>query len=200
MLIDSKVEKLLQDTILPDLKSGRGDFDLKHTLAVVYWMKKLIENCGIGSIDSQVLITAAYAHDWGYVGLFDTVDSNNLDEIMKMKPLHMIKGAEKISHLLSTRLSDFYTTEQIQHIAHLVEVHDRVEALETDEELLLMEADTLGMIDTDVVVPTFSKADHKKHLNNELLGRRIPHFRHEYAKQQADTCLKKLIEFYKDKD
>lgn len=193
------IEQTLQANIFPDLKNSRKDFDLQHTKAVVYWMKKLISNINIPTLDPQVLITAAYAHDWGYFGLFEGIDSNNLDEIMKKKPLHMQRGSEKINHLIKTKLSKYFNPKQTRQVTHLVKVHDLVEDLKSDEELILMEADTLGMIDTDVITPSFDKKNLQKHIKNELLGRRIPLFFHPYAKQQAEICLKKIIKFHKNK-
>lgn len=188
-LIDPQIEQVLQETIFPDLLKGRKDFDLPHTKAVVYWMKHLLSTIPNTQIDSQVLITAAYAHDWGYIGLFDGIDSNDPKEIAKKKPLHMERGAEFITNLIETKLSQFFTEEQKKQVAHLVFMHDRVEKLATEEELLIMEADTLGMLDAERAAPTFSKEDNDLFVEKEVKNRRIPKFFHSEAVSVAQKLI-----------
>ncbi|MEP7166672.1 MAG: HD domain-containing protein [Candidatus Woesebacteria bacterium] len=194
--INPNIEKVLENTILPDLLRGRKDFDLPHTKAVVFWMKKLLLNVQNPSLDSQVLITAAYAHDWGYIGLFDGVDSTDIEVIHKMKPLHMERGSEKIRSLIGKKLSTYFSKEQQELVSHLVLVHDRIEDLRGDAEIVLMEADTLGMLDTDLVKPTFSKADNDVFIARELNGRRLPVFKHQFAKETAKVLAQKRLSFY----
>ncbi|NCO12285.1 MAG: hypothetical protein COZ34_04455 [Candidatus Pacebacteria bacterium CG_4_10_14_3_um_filter_34_15] len=85
MMIKSQIERVLKQIILKDLSKGRKNFDKPHTEAIVYWMKhllKMLEEKKVPKtndqprLDSQVLITAAYAHDWRYVGLFSNSNSN----------------------------------------------------------------------------------------------------------------------------
>ncbi len=196
VFIDPQVEQILQETILPDLRKGRKDFDLPHTKAVVFWMKELLQSLSDQSLDSQVLITAAYAHDWGYIGLFDGVDSTNIEVIHKMKPLHMVRGSQLITQLIDEKLSAYFTTKQKEHVAHLVRMHDRVEELKTTDEILLMEADTLGMIDANKVKPTFSKEDNQTFMQRELMGRRLPRFQHDYAKKIAEELADSRERYY----
>jgi len=195
-------EKVLREVILPELKEGRPDFDLAHTEAVVVWMKRLLESLGFGptkgekndsAIDARVMVTAAYAHDWGYVGLFP--DGANYDQVQAMKPKHMEKGAEKIEKLLKEKLSDGYTNNQIDRVAHLVRVHDKLEVVSDEDELLLVEADTLGALDADLVTPTFSKADNQRYVV-ELERKRRPLFIHKAAVKAYDELLIKRINFY----
>lgn len=188
-LIHPQVEEVLQQVIFPELLKGRPDFDLPHTKSVVHWMKWLISEMPSSEQKGQnatVLITAAYAHDWGYIGLFEGVDVANLDLVHKMKPLHMERGAEYITKLIQEKLSEFFSEEEVSRVAHLVRVHDRVEDLHTDDELLLMEADTLGMLDVSMVVPTFSKEDNDLFLSREIHGRRLKHFKHQQALNKAE--------------
>ncbi|MEK7524874.1 MAG: HD domain-containing protein [Patescibacteria group bacterium] len=46
---------------------------------------------------------------------------------------------------------------QVEQIVHLVSVHDNLKELQTLEEFVFMEADTLGAIDLARVVPTFAE-------------------------------------------
>ena len=194
--MDADLEKIVSDRILPDLKKGRVDFDFKHTKAVVFWMKYLLSLFPSQASLKKILITAAYAHDWGYVGLFEGIDSNNLVEIAKQKPLHMQKGAEKIKQFLSQDCSLFFSQEEVEMVSHLVAVHDVVEDLHTEEELFLMEADTLGMLDVKRSPPTFSKKDNEHFIKTQIYGRRIPHFMHDEAKKQALSLAKKRLAYY----
>lgn len=198
-LIDPHIEKVLQDTIFPDLLKGRKDFDLPHTKAVVHWMKELLTSLSNVKLDSQVLITAAYAHDWGYIGLFDGINSNDPKEIAKKKPLHMEKGAEFITNLIETKLSNYFTDEQKKQAAHLVFMHDRVEKLHTEEEKLIMEADTLGMLDSDRAAPTFSKEDNARFIERDVKARRIPKFMHSQAKEIAERLITKREHYFDSK-
>jgi hypothetical protein len=134
-LIDHRIEEVLRNTILPDLRDGRKDFDRQHTEAVVYWMKKLLTHISNPLLDSQVLITAAYAHDWGYAGLFDGINSNDIDEITKRKSLHMEAGARLIEKLIHSKLAAFFTTEQAEQTSELVRIHDQIDLLKTEEEI-----------------------------------------------------------------
>lgn len=205
-LINPRVEKVLRQVILKDLSKGRKDFDRPHTEAVVHWMKYMLENIeSVNSkitgpkpeIDPQVMITAAYAHDWGYIGLFNKTNSNSFEDIKKKKKLHMKRGADMIERLLYQRLSKHFTEAQIIKAVHLVQFHDEMEKLITDEEILLMEADTLGMLDTDKITPTFSKSDNEKFIKTGIKGRRLPRFIHKKAKNIAVDMIKRREEFYR---
>jgi len=196
LLIPSIVENCLQTHIFPDLLMGRKDFDLPHTKAVVYWTKYMLNVLAFDKLDPYILITAAYAHDWGYIGLFDGINSSNPAEINKRKQEHMIKGALKISDLLHTKLPKYFSSIQIERISHLVSVHDKVEQLSQEDEILIMECDTLGMLDTDRVKPTFSKTDNEIFIKEQIYGRRLPHFIHPYAKNIALQLTAKRRSFY----
>jgi hypothetical protein len=196
VLIPTKVEQTLQEVILPDLEKGRKGFDLPHTQAVVSWMKELIQTIPLPKVDSQVMITAAYAHDWGYIGLFDGFDSNDPQIIKERKPLHMQRGAELIRHLLQSRLSSAFTTQQIEKTAQLVRVHDLVEEVKTEEEVLIMEADTLGMLDANRVKPTFTKTANDSFMEKEIYGRRFHYFIHEQARKTGEKLALDRIAFY----
>lgn len=196
-------EEILQQVIFPDLLRGRKDFDLPHTKAVVHWMKRILESMlpgstqesimKVGRLDPKVMITAAYAHDWGYIDLFPA--GSGFNKVHEMKARHMEVGAERIGSLLKSRLSKSYSVEQINRIVHLVLVHDKLQVVEKEDEILLVEADTLGALDTDLVKPTFSKIDNDRYLV-ELKTKRRPLFIHPAAIEAYEVVVKKRIGFY----
>lgn len=188
------IENKIKQIILPYLKNGRSAFDLNHTKAVVYWMKKILKE--YPHLDNNVLIIASYAHDWGYVGLFANTDSSNIKEIYKQKELHMKLGAKKIRELLLREFSLNFSTSQIDKIAHLVSVHDKIEELRTEEEITLMEADTLGMLDISRVKPTFTKEDNDHFISTQIYQRRLPKFVHPDISIIATKLARRRIKFY----
>jgi hypothetical protein len=192
--MDTTYEKLLIKSIIPDLKNGRSDFDLNHTLAVIHWIKYILST-EAKHLDSKVMITAAYAHDWGYFGLFDNTDSNSISDINKQKELHMKNGSKKIRYLLN-QYPSLFSKEQVGQISNLVGIHDSVELLETDEEITLMEADTLGALDIDRVKPTFSKEDNLQYIDEQIYKRRLKKFIHKEVVKIATKLAKKRLDYY----
>lgn len=188
--IPHRVEQVLRQVILKDLANkGRPNWDRPHTEAVVYWMKFLLEKLNSPTLNSKVLITAAYAHDWGYMDLFTKGKSVNIDDVPPMKKLHMKRGAELIERLLYQRLSGFFSEIEIIRVAHLVGVHDAVKELTDEDELLLMETDTLGMLDEERVPPTLSPQERQRFLEKSIYNLRLPRFIHPEAKEVAETLL-----------
>lgn len=197
-MINPKIEKVLQQVIFQDLKKGRKDFDLPHTKAVVHWMKHLLtsdpevtELVATKKINPKVMITAAYAHDWGYIGLFEEVTSNSLQNVLDKKKLHMIRGSAMIERLLYSKLAKEFTTDEILQVSHLVLFHDKLKKLQTQAEFLLMEADTLGMLDLERITPTFSKEDREWFLRTSINELRLPIFKHKYALEIARDMTEK---------
>ncbi len=197
-LIHPKAEQVLRQIILKDLKNkGRSGYDKPHTEAVVFWMKELLGLLNNPGLNSKVLIAAAYAHDWGYAGLFDKSDSRSLSNILDRKKLHMQRGAEKIEQLLFQRLNQYFSDSEKLRIIHLVAVHDKVRDLKDEDELLLMEADTLGMLDVERVPPTFSAEDNKRFMEHSIKTLRLPRFYHQPAKELAEGLIEKRAAFSK---
>jgi len=199
-MLNSKIEKKITEEIISDLEKGRKNFDKPHTLAVVYWMKYLLRKINKKTLDPKILVISAYAHDWGYVGLFSKKNSDSLENITDMKLLHMEIGAKKIERLLRGSFISFFNDQQIRRIAHLVRVHDKIEELRDEDEILLMEADTLGSLDTDRVRPTFNKKDNNDFFKNEILNRRFKYFRHQEALKIGRILLKKRESFYENEN
>jgi HD superfamily phosphodiesterase len=180
----------LEKVIFPDLERGRLGWDLPHTKAVVYWMGELLEEV---RLDPKVMIAASYAHDWGYIDLFP--EKTTYETIQKMKPLHMERGAEKIEKLLRESLSDEFSQKQIERVTHLVAVHDKLGQLKDEDEILLMEADTLGALDVERVAPTFSKEDNARYVEESIMRRR-PLFTHLKAIEAFDNLIQKRRDYF----
>ncbi len=196
-LILPPVERILRQIILKDLANhGRPNWDKPHTEAVVYWMKELLPQVGLNNFNPQVMIAAAYAHDWGYASLFSQEQTLSLSQIMAKKQLHMKLGAEKIERLLYQRLSRYFSTAEILRVHDLVAVHDQLDRLQAEDELLLMECDTLGMLDSTRVQPTFSPADNERFMKNSIHGKRLPLFIHQPAIDAAAALIQARAGFF----
>ncbi|MCD8484338.1 hypothetical protein LRY65_02005 [Candidatus Woesebacteria bacterium] len=105
-------ETILRDTIFPELEKGRPNWDRPHTEAVVKYLKEIIAQTPELKLDRDVLIIAAYAHDWGYADLFADGKPLNFDQVISRKKEHMRLGAEKLEKLLQKPEFDFLTKEQ----------------------------------------------------------------------------------------
>lgn len=185
------VETVLQEHIFPDLLRGRKDFDLPHTKAVVHWVKQI---CSAESnLNHKILITAAYAHDWGYAEQF--VNNPTYHNIQKIKSSHMEIGARKIDELIRTRLNTYFSKTERARVTHLVAIHDKLNEIKIDDEIALMEADTLGALDVERVKPTFSRKDNESYLE-EVINQRLPLFHHKLAKEMFATLLRERKSYY----
>lgn len=175
-------ENIIQRVVFPDLQLGRPGWDLEHTRAVVFHTKAICDNTPSLDLDRVVLVIAAYLHDWGYSALFDKYQVTTLDGINK-KELHMQIGAEKSDRLLRGQEFSGLSDEQISRIVHLVFVHDRTTELSANDELVLMEADTLGSLDQNFIKVTFDQQENDKFLRSVMTKRR-PYFITAYAKRE----------------
>lgn len=187
--MNSKVELFLKDKILPELESGRPAWDKPHTESVVFYIKEIVRNNPDLNLDLNTLIIVGYSHDWGYANLFKNGVYVGRKAIQKVKNLHPKISEKKIKALLQNSLFNFLKTEQKERISHLVLVHDKLEKLKDIDELIFMEADTLGQLDISRVIPTFTEADNGKYMQ-KIERFRIPKFITNFSKNQA----KKLIE------
>lgn len=165
-----ELKDLVENYVLEILSQGRPNWDVPHTLAVVKWANRLANAQGL---DVLVLTTAAYLHDIGYYGQFDGLEIADLSKVMDNKERHMIIGAAMArSFLDSAEIRKYLTAKQIERIIHLVSVHDKVEQLEDLDELVLMEADSLGAIDIDFVEPTYKGLEAINYLETRMVKRR----------------------------
>ena len=188
-------EKVLQKKIFPELESGRPNWDRPHTLAVVKHIKAIIKNSPSLNLDEDALVIAAYAHDWGYADLFEGGKPLSLDDVNSAKKAHMIIGAKKITKLLKNTTFNFLTKTQKLRIAHLVRVHDKVNILKDVDELVLMEADTLGGLDITMVKPSFDKDSNERYMRGVKM-KRFPLFITDYGKQAFKKLFKSRKDYY----
>lgn len=188
-------EAKLQEVIFPELEKGRPDFDKPHTQAVVIKIKTIIEQNPQLNLDRNVLVIAAYAHDWGYSGLFEAGKPAQMTEVMEAKKAHMIIGAQKIAELLRQPEFDFLSKDQKARVVHLVSVHDKLNELKDIDELILMEADTLGAADISMVGTTFDYASNLRWTLG-VLRKRAPQFITDYAKSEIGRLLAEREKYY----
>lgn len=192
------IENFLQEQIFPELENGRPDFDKPHTQGVVHYIKEIIKRNPQLNLDEDVLIISAYAHDWGYAGLFQDGRAINLDRVKEEKPLHAKMSAEYITKLLTNPIFDYLSEERKMRIAHLVAMHDRLEELNDTDELILMEADTLGGLDVSFITPTFDK-DSNDRIMSGFRKRRYPLLITDYAKEMFEKVFQSRVDFYANK-
>lgn len=184
-------EKQIENYALSFLRRGRKEWDEPHTKAVVYYATEIATS---NNLDVLVLKTAAWFHDIGYYSLFKENESKQLGHVMDKKVMHMANG-ERLTRTFFQKswIETFYTNEQILRIIHLVSVHDYIDKLRDDDEIALMEADTLGAIDIERVTTTFNKDDAMKYVEKELVGRRFPKFKTEFGIRRYQELLLKFI-------
>lgn len=183
------IEPYLHSIIYPDLEKGRPNWDMPHTIAVVNYVKKIIKaNPGL-HLDVQVMVIAATAHDWGYSDLFEVGVPVIYDEIAEKKDSHMKIGALKTEHLLAGPMFDYLTIDQKSRIVHLVSVHDQLRCLSDIDELILMEADTLGAADSTATRPTYTRSEDEKWCENTK-QERASRFITDYSKFKLIDLLK----------
>jgi len=191
-----ELENYLKEKILPDLKKSRGGYDKIHTLEVVDWLKKIIENNPALKLDETVLLIAAYAHDWGYADIFKDDQVMNFDLVENAKTLHMELGAKKIEALLQDEFFLFLTDEQKLRCIHLVAIHDKKFELKDTDELVLMEADMLSALQISVGKPSFD-AESNQRFMEKFLASRLPKFITEFGKNEAQKLIQVREEYYK---
>lgn len=194
----TSLNKYLKVQIVPELENARPGWDKPHTLAVVHYINKILDNCNDKyGLDRYVLIIAAYAHDWGYADLFEDNKKLEIEDVYNKKTAHMEIGAEKVENLLTERVFDFLDNQQKEKITFLVKKHDSYDEIsDSDHELrVLVEADTLGALDYDLVKPTFERRSFLKFLS-EIDNYRYPLFLTNYSKRKYQNLVRKAKKYY----
>jgi putative nucleotidyltransferase with HDIG domain len=186
MKFSGREEERLKEQVFSILEKGRADWDVPHTQAVVYWIKKLIEKEGG---EERILIPAAYLHDIGYSKLKNLTDYASIKQV---KEHHMEIGAEIAEDILEG--FDFTEAEK-DEIIHLILVHDNLDQLSTHNEIILMEADSLAQIDLERVHSTFNSDDKRKYLMN-FENKRASKFRTKTGKEQLSNMLPRIKKHY----
>jgi hypothetical protein len=181
--MNTAAEQYLQATILPQLELGRRDWDRPHTERVVYYAEEIAAHTPELQIDGNVLIPAAYGHDWGYTGLFPDGAVLTGARVRLVKPEHMRRSAEKMEEILEDPVFDYLNPDRKDRICHLVLVHDMVPVLEDPDELVLMEADTLAAFDSSV--PSTYGLEDKQAWMAKAIDSRVSRFITTYSKRKV---------------
>lgn len=195
--MDLEIEVYLRSIIFPDLERGRPNWDKPHTQAVVKYVKEIMRSNPHLQLDDEVMIIAATAHDWGYSGLFEAGRPVTFAENLDKKEEHMRLGAEKAKNLLFESRFNFLSKAQKDRIVHLIAVHDKVAILKDTDELVLMEADTMGVADPTAAKPTHTRAEYekwRKHTEEE----RVTRFITDYSKEKVKDLLDLREKYYLD--
>lgn len=134
-LLDFSVYELLIHTVTDKLMTGRDHRlrddeasygDLPHSLYVFEVMMEIVfsEECTPGDI--TVGLTAALLHDIGYAVMAEGGHDVSRDfQKAGMRIGHMKAGAAHVKELLrKPKFEPYYTDDQIQRIAGIIEVHD----------------------------------------------------------------------------
>jgi len=194
MPLPQTAEQLLQTTIFADLEQGRPNYDKPHTIGVVQKVRDLITHNPDLTLDEQILIIVAYAHDWGYAQLFHGQVAD-FEAVKNAKKEHMVISSQKITSLLNDPVFSFLTDTQKAHIIHIVSIHDDLDALHDTDELVFMEADTLGALDIHYVTPTFDKESNEQYMHGPL-QKRLKMFITDYGKQEARRLVEERVAYY----
>ena len=195
--MNPKAEAYLKKVILPELEEGRPNWDKPHTESVVRYVKEIIKASPELELDPDVLVIVGYAHDWGYANLFQKGKLANYVEIAEQKKAHMVIGAEKIEALLKESVFNYLSLEQKARIVHLVSVHDKVWQLKDVDELVFMEADTLGVFDIHGVKPSFNFEDNAR-WEKEAFELRVTRFLTDYSKRKVLELAAERKEYYRN--
>lgn len=190
-MLDGSIRRYLEQSIFPDLKKGRTNWDLPHTKSVVSWVEKIITQSYPKYPEPQVLIISAYAHDWGYSQIFSHPNPS-LDQILAVKKQHAIYSAQKVRILLKDDIFTFLNSSQKRRICHLVTIHDNLSKLTELDELILMEADTLGSLETHQHFSTFDDKSTNRWLSG-VIKSRLPRFITPFSRAHAH----KLLSYFK---
>lgn len=184
----------LETYALKLLKDGRQEWDVPHTLSVVHHIGELGEAV---DLDGDVLRAAAYLHDTGYPKI-DTEEGSVA--VTDKKAYHMEEGARLAREFLDRSENlDRYSPEQRELIIRLVGNHDRLSTLDPNDlyAVVIMEADTLGMIDYSRATPTFNRVDGMRFIQG-VKTRRAPLFQTALGKQRLAELLPQAEAYFTD--
>jgi len=184
-------ERYLQENVLPELSKGRVGWDRPHTEKVVSYVKRIIENNSELGLDLDVLVTVGYLHDYGYMYFKEYLKPGPTSASGMAKQMHAKKSAEYWVNIQDNEVFVYFTQAQKDRITHLIEVHDELDKLTDTDELIFMEADTLGAI----AMGNFQKID--KVVYGQYVARvqklRIPKFITAFSREESNKILEKLV-------
>jgi hypothetical protein len=100
--------------------------------------------------------------------------------------------------MLQDPIFNYLAEARKARISYLVAMHDRLEELKEVDEIVLMEADTLGGLDVSFIKPTFDK-DSNERIMNGFCKRRQPLLVTEYSKKMFERVFQGRVDFYANK-
>ena len=186
MLLNKELELKLKKAVLIHLEQGREGWDVPHTLNAVEWMRKLIAAEGG---DEKILVTVMYLHDIGYPSLKKGYD---FGEVEKVKAQHAEFGAKKAREILKNLGA--YSEAEIEKISFLIKSHDDLEIDRDHDMQLVFEADNLGKLDWENIIPTFDQSNRSKFLEH-YKSVRVPLFKTKTSKRFLRALLPKAEAF-----
>jgi epoxide hydrolase-like predicted phosphatase len=185
--LDKELEEKLKNEVLEPLEQSKPDWNVPHTLACVYWMRKLIDEEGG---NERILVPVMYLHDIGYENL---KKGYNYDEMMESRETHEEKGAKKAEEILN-RVGGF-SDEEINEIVDLIRYHDTLERIDSFNRQLVMEADSLGAIDWERATPSFDKENWYIFFE-DFKKTRVPLFKTKTGKKFLRILLEKAERYW----
>jgi hypothetical protein len=106
-------------------------------------------------------------------------------DVADAKEKHMTAGAKKLKDLLKDPFFNPLLQKQKNRAIHLVKMHDKLDQLKDIDELILMEADSLGGLDVEHVTFSFDKESKAKFLKNSR-EKRLPKFITDWGKEEFE--------------
>ncbi len=182
MQLSQELEEKLKSKVLNILENARPNWEIPHMLATVHYIKELLKK---EKGNPKILVSTMYLHDIGYAELFKNKKAD-YEGIKDSKKEHMIKGAILAEKILKELI--VFSEEEINKIKHLISVHDDLEKINSSDEQLVFEADSLSQIDKKRVTSNFSEEDYQKFIN-DFKNKRAPRFKTKTGKM----FLKQLI-------
>jgi len=188
--LPAEIEESIKKEALKYLANGRGDWDIRHTLTAVKWMKRLAD--GEGG-NEKILIPTMYFHDTGYEKL--PYDYSH-PECLEAKASHAVQSAKIAEKYL--RNLDYFSDAETNEIVRLVLNHDIHDNISDLDRQLVFEADGLGQIDWYHCKPSYDKHNTELFMNTTFSKERIPGFRTKTGKTYLETLLPLTKQYLKD--
>jgi len=171
------------------LKNGRPNWDIPHTKAAVFWVKKLSEEEGLTEKEEKILLSAIYLHDIGYS---TTQVVAEFESVANAKADHMVSGCEMARQVLK-KLN--YSGRETSRICEIIRYHDVLGRKRDKLEQLHYEADRLAIMDRRRVKANFNRPDYKKWLDG-FKDEQYPLIKTKTGKKYAKSLLEIAEEYY----
>jgi hypothetical protein len=181
MKLSKQIEEKIKIKALELLAKGRTDWDQRHTLCAVDWMRKLI---AVEGGDERVLIPAIYFHDTGYEEL---EKGYSYDDVLTAKPKHA-EISEMHAKKYLPKLK-YFTPQEIKRITYLVKNHDIHNNITEHDRQLIFEADGLAQVDWQNCPTNFDKKSCLKFMDDAVKNERLPFLKTRFGKKTYKKLL-----------